>query len=403
MAKLIFVMCALSMPLNISLAEGLFIDSPNLMVRELKYDPFPIESGQYVTIWIKLDNYGSEKAKNATCELLPRYPFSLDPDDDGTRNIGILNGLESAIMDFRLYVDSKAVEGYSELDIRCRSSEKDPLVTRTIDLYVSSDAPEFAIGSMESVPSKLFSDTEDNELRIAVTNVGTGSAELVSVKLILPEGIIPSESYSNVANLGILPSGSSSEAMFHIDLGRSVEPKTHKATLEISYRDEGSRNSRYRTQLLEADINVRPSPIMEVLEINTTPAEISQGDPVTLRVKVSNEGYEEAKSVSLRVYKQNDQPFELDEKYDFIGNLGPGESGDALLKLTVDEEAATKTHLLEGEIRYVVGSEVFVVNRQIPVRVDSAKESSQSGLLVGGLLFLLLLAAVVYYVRVKKR
>lgn len=401
------ILFALSMVFALSFSPvfsaEIFGNSANLIVRELKYDPYPLQAGKYVTLWIKLDNFGSEPAENATCELVPKYPFSLDPMENATKVIGILPGMESAILDYRIYVDPKAVDGNNEMEIRCSAAGGEDYTTRKIQLYVVSEIPEFAIGTITTQPAKLLPDTEDNEVKLKIQNIGTGSAELVTAKLILPEGITPTESYSDRANLGTIAAGSVGEAVFHIDVAESTEPKAHDAKIEIFYRDSNGARADYRNQTLGVELNVMPSPIFVVENISTTPMQISQGDSVDIRIDIRNSGFEEAKSVSFKLFKQNDQPFELDEKYDFIGNLGPGETGEALLKITVDDNADLKTHLLEGEVRYIVGNDVFVLTKQVPVRIVSAKESSLplSAIAVAGVVLLIIIG--VYYGRSRKK
>ena len=384
-------------------SAGIFANSANLIVRELKYDPYPLQAGKYVTLWIKLDNFGSEPAENATCELIPKYPFSLDPSENATKVIGILPGMESSILDYRIYVDSKAVEGNNEMEIQCSAAGDSDYVTRKIQLYVVSQVPEFAIGTITTQPSKLLPDTEENEIKINLQNIGTGNAELVTAKLILPEGVTPTESYSNLASIGTIAAGAVGEATFYIDVKESVEPKTYIARMEVSYRDSNGARAEYRNQTLEVDLNVMPSPVFTIEGITTTPGEIKQGDKVTLKILLKNSGYEEAESVSFKIFKQNDQPFELDEKYDFIGNIGPGETGEALFKLTVDSNAALKTHLLDGEIRYIVGNDVFVVTKQVPVRVASAGESSLPLPAIAAVGIVLLIILGVYYGRSRRK
>jgi hypothetical protein len=377
-------------------------DSPNLIVRELKYDPYPLQAGKYVNLWIKIDNYGSKEAENVSCVILPKYPFSLDSTENATQVIGILPGLESAILDYRIYVDAAAVEGNNDLDIECQTSGDGIAVTRTINLYVTSKIPEFAVGSIMSQPTKLLPDTKDNQIKIELQNIGTGNADLVTAKLVLPEGIASTESYSNIANIGTIAAGAVSEAAFYINIGQSLEPKDYKAQVEIYYRDSNGARSEYKNQTLDVDISIRPAPIFEIDEISTTPAKITQGDKVDLTIVLKNAGYEEAKSVSFKLYKQNDQPFTLDEKYDFIGSIKPGETGQAGLKITVNNDASLKTHLLEGEIRYLVGNDVFVVNKQIPLQVASSKGSGINPLyLAFGLVILAFIG--IYYVRSRKK
>jgi len=378
-------------------------DSPNIMIKELKYDPYPLEAGKYVTLWIKIDNYGSKEAENVSCTLLPKYPFLLDSTENPTQTIGILPGMESAIIDYKIYVDSNAVEGNNDLDMACQASGGEALTTRTITLYVTSKIPEFAVGSISSQPTKLLPDTKDNQVKIQVQNIGTGDADMITAKLILPKGLSPSESYSNTANLGAIGKGSVKEATFYIDTEKSLEPKVYTAQLEIYYRDSNSVKSEYKSQIINADISIRPAPVFEVETVSTIPAKLTQGDKFDLNIVLKNTGYEEAKSVSFKLYKQNDQPFTLDEKYDFVGNIKPNETGQAGLKITVNSDAAIKTHLLEGEIRYVVGNDVFVVDKQIPISVMSAKDSAINPLyiIIAGVIVLALIG--IYYARRKKK
>src|SRR3989338_7187239 len=45
----------------------------------INQEPDPAEPGKYVDIRFKLDNNGSDEARNVDIEILPQYPFSLDP------------------------------------------------------------------------------------------------------------------------------------------------------------------------------------------------------------------------------------------------------------------------------------------------------------------------------------
>lgn len=403
MGNLIMMLSVMALIIPFVSAATIFTtDSPNLIVRELRYDPYPLEAGKYVMLWIKIDNSGANKAENVTCTLVPKYPFSLDPTTQAEQNIGILPGMESAIIDYRIYVDANAVEGNNDLDIICRAGNNDATVERTINLYVTSKTPEFAIGSVSSQPTKLLPDTKNNQVKVKIQNIGTGGSELVTAKLLLPQGVSPSQSYSNIASLGTIAAGAVGEATFYIDADSALEPKVYSAQLEIYYRDSNNSRAEYKNQTLNVDINIRPTPIFVVEKTQTNPVKVSQGDKVVLLVTLRNAGFEQADSVSFKLYKQNDQPFTLDEKYDYIGSIKPNETGQAGLKLTVNSDAALKTHLLEGEIRYVVGNDVFVVDKQIPIQVVSSKSSGINPIYIAVALIVLVIIGI-YYVGSRKK
>ena len=361
-------------------------DSAILQIQELKYDPYPAEAGEYMDLWVKIENIGTEEADNVTCMLLPKYPFSLDPNENATRHIGKLPGAEEIILQYKLRVDSNAVEGWNEMEIKCQKENSNNWVIHKFDLYVESKIPEFAIGSIVSEPTKLFPDSEENKLSIEIQNIGTGDAELVTSELILPEGITPSESYSNMANLGTIKEGESKTAEYYIDIDKNTIPGNYKAKLIIKYKDFNNNRKEYKNRTLDVNIVVKSLPLFEIENINTTPDKLSQGDKGILRLTIKNVGFEEAKSVSVKIYKQSDQPFDFDEKYDYIGNLKPNQIGDVIFRFDVDGNANLKTYLLKAEIRYLVDDEVKIVEKQIPIKVEIEKKDSKLFFL--GILFI---------------
>ena len=361
-------------------------DSAILQIQELKYDPYPAEAGEYMDLWVKIENIGTEEADNVTCMLLPEYPFSLDPNENATRHIGKLPGAEEIILQYKLRVDSNAVEGWNEMKIKCQKENSNNWVIHKFDLYVESKIPEFAIGSIVSEPTKLFPDSEENKLSIEIQNIGTGDAELVTSELILPEGITPSESYSNMANLGTIKEGESKTAEYYIDIDKNTIPGNYKAKLIIKYKDFNNNRKEYKNRTLDVNIVVKSLPLFEIENINTTPDKLSQGDKGILRLTIKNVGFEEAKSVSVKIYKQSDQPFDFDEKYDYIGNLKPNQIGDVIFRFDVDGNANLKTYLLKAEIRYLVDDEVKIVEKQIPIKVEIEKKDSKLFFL--GILFI---------------
>ncbi len=352
-------------------------DSSILKIQELKYNPYPAEAGKYMDLWIKIENVGTEESKDVTCVLLPEYPFSLDANENATRHIGKLPGAKEVILQYKLRVDSNAVEGWNEMKIKCQAENSNSWVIHKFEIYVESKTPEFAIGSIVSEPTKLFPDSEENKLSIEIQNIGTGDAELVTTEIILPEGIVPTESYSNIANLGTIKEGESKTAEFYIDVNANTTPGNYKAKLIIKYKDSNNNRKEYKNQTLDVNIAVKSLPLFKIENIITNPDKISQGDKVILKLKIKNCGFKEAKSVSIKIYKQSTQPFDFDEKYDYIGNLKPNQTGEAIFRFDVDKNANLKTYLLKAEVRYLIDDEVKIVEKQIPIKVEKEKKDSK--------------------------
>jgi len=95
-----------------------------LRVSLLNQIPDPAEPGKYVDVRFKFDNNGSRTAENVEAEILPQYPFSLDPGVSAVKSLGSINsqqkGDKGVIVKYRLRVDKDALEGETEIKLRYR-------------------------------------------------------------------------------------------------------------------------------------------------------------------------------------------------------------------------------------------------------------------------------------------
>lgn len=98
---------------------------PSLEVSVLKYNPYPVSSGEWFDLWVKVQNIGESDANNARFELQPSYPFSSN--DSLVRDYGLIYGRlnsfkvdqtydsSQVILKYRVYVEKNAPSGSSDL------------------------------------------------------------------------------------------------------------------------------------------------------------------------------------------------------------------------------------------------------------------------------------------------
>ncbi len=98
-------------------------------------------------------------------------------------------------------------------------------------------------------------------------------------------------------------------------------------------------------------------------------------DSDELKLIITHIGGEDAESTSIRVFKESSQPFDFDDKTDYIGKLKPGETGEALLKFTVEKDASPKTYLLDIEIRSIDGDDVITQDKTIKIQVVNGEKN----------------------------
>ncbi len=61
----------------------------------LKYEPYPVNPGDWFDVWVKAENVGQSDAKNAVFTVLNEYPFEIDSSTN-TIDFGIVPGTTTA-------------------------------------------------------------------------------------------------------------------------------------------------------------------------------------------------------------------------------------------------------------------------------------------------------------------
>jgi hypothetical protein len=109
----------------------------------VKCDPNPAQIGQYVNVWIKIENIGNTRAEYVSVGLIPSYPFSLDTGDDYVRNIDTLSTDRHALLEYNLYVDENATPGTRAINVLYQDDKGTAWVEETLDIQVGSSSDTF--------------------------------------------------------------------------------------------------------------------------------------------------------------------------------------------------------------------------------------------------------------------
>jgi hypothetical protein len=354
----------------------------------LNQDPDPAQPGRYVDLRWKVEKLGNNQLNNITYTLIVGYPFSFDESDTPVRNLGNWEGFsgsdEFAVLYYKVRVDDDAIEGTYKVKLGLNVEGSDSYVEKEYDVRVGDkERPDFVLGQLTTSPTKLTADIDEAELDLDIANAGEGDAENVVVDMELPEGFTPSYTFSDRQALGTIAAGSSKTASFFVDIAKDVPGGLHHATVRISYKEASDTNGVIKTKVLPLDILVKDRPYFEVTKVETSPAAVMPGSSVEMRVFVTDIGGKAADSVSLRAFKESSQPFSFNDKSDFIGKIEPNETGEAVLSLTIDNDAATKTYLIDLEIRAVDGDEVIVQDVTVPMQIGLAGGSGGTGAVSG--------------------
>ncbi len=388
------------------------VQGSRIQVNFMSQDPDPADAGKDVELRWQVVNTLAGTAENLRFHLDAEYPFLFEAGDSQDKDLGASAGTNDDkifyVLHYKLRVADNAVKGKYNVTLSWKTNEG--WTAKDFPIYIDPKRADFVVGALLTSPEKLIADTPEAKLSVDIANIGDGNAENVKVKLLLPElpvdeGFNASYAYSDEDSPGTIKKDNSKTANFYVDVGKNIKDGEYSAKLKITYKDENDANNTYRTKTLDLKIPIKPAPYLIVESVKTTPETLVPGSKTEIRITVKNTGNKKAESVSLRVFKDASQPFEFSEKSDFVGKLEPGESGDAVLKVTVDKNAAGKKYLLDVELRGIdEKNNVVIFRRTVPITIDSGKQASPlNGVGVfGGLAAVVGAVAAGYYLKRKK-
>ena len=349
-------------------------------------DPDPGDAGKYIDLRWQIVNTIGGTTENLRFHLDADYPFLFEAGDTPDKYLGTSVGTNEKeiyyVLHYKLKVADNALKGTYNVTLGYSTGEG--WTNKVFPIYIDPKRSDFVIGALVTSPEKLIADTDEAKLSVNIDNIGKGNAQNVKVKLLLPSGFKPTYSYSDEDAIGILEKGKSQTANFFVDIAENVTEGEYKAELEITYRDENDEENQYRTKTLDLNIPIKPAPHLVIESVAYSPEKIMPGSNTNLLVRVKNTGTEKADSVSLRVSKDSSQPFTFSEKSDFIGKLDPGEMGEAVIRLKVEDAAAAKKYLLDVELRGIDQKEnVMIFRRTVPLTVNNGDKGLPSTGILG--------------------
>jgi len=361
---------------------------------EYSYNEDKAVAGGRFTLTVTLTNKGNKNKTDVSFEFDEKYPFEFVGDDDwDIENLGIG---ESVTKNFRIEIDENADSDDYELEFTLEDSKED--YNDVFEIEVKSNKAEFIIGNLRSDPTTILPDMKDIKLTVEVQNTGDVDAKHVKAKLELPRGFSPSNSYSDIVNLGTIKAGETKEAIFYIDTEKTLNSDLYHAIIHLDYENGNDKKSKD----LEIDLPVQGIPQFSINSIKTEPTKIMQGDSVILKIQIKNIGEKEGKDTAIKVFEKSDQPFEFKEKTNYVGTLKPGETGTAVFKLKVDKDAVPTNYLLSIQIRTVYDGNVLVSEETIPINIYKYERTIEDYVKIGRLVSVGVLVILILLLIFKK-
>ncbi len=228
---------------------SIFACAADLDVTSVNYDPTPAIPGSYFNIWVHLKNKSSADAKNVIFTLdlekeigAGTYPFSLDPGEPATKNLGTIRRYQIVLVEYKVKVDSEALNGNYVIKLKYGD---DGAVGASEEYTIAVLSRRPAVEIIESSPEEAMPG-QAVEVKLTVRNIGNDAAVdlLVGVeedRTVTTGGVVVER---DIAPLGAsfyyierLNPGKEKNVEITLGINPDAEMKTYTVPIKLKYKD----------------------------------------------------------------------------------------------------------------------------------------------------------------------
>lgn len=408
--RLILSLCILLVILAVSSNAKQSTQKParteDIAVTLINQQPDPVEPGTYVELRFKFDNNGSGEAKNVEVEVLPEYPFSLEPGDEKVKNIGTIQSMQRGdngiIVKYRLRVDNNAVEGKSDIRIKYR-----------IDKGVWIEPEEFivdvqthdAILSVESVSigKNMLEPGSSDNLNIKFLNMADSLLKDIQIKLILGGlPFVPLDSTDEKSVYKIEPKASY-DLRFKLLANPDAKAGIYQVPMEIGYSDELGKKY-FKNSTIGIIVGAKPE-----LNIILDESDIYEKEKAgEIIIKLVNKGTTDIKFANLKLMPGEDYKILSTDEF-YLGSIDSDDFETADFGIFVGNAKKDSIGVpLILEYRDANNNE-YRDNINLTLKLYSASDAKKFGLkegngIVGNAIILIIVGAgLFYYIRYRRK
>ncbi|MBI4018829.1 MAG: hypothetical protein HY364_01080 [Candidatus Aenigmarchaeota archaeon] len=224
-AAILFLLLA-----GLSAAVSITVTGPLLKTDLAKYDPYPAESGKFLTLWITAQNIGGNVAENVEFTLKPEYPLRLINEEN--KSYSSIRAGNDVLLEYRFIVDEDAPDGLANMDFRY-SINGGGVFVKKFNITVEKQKNQSDLRALFVETDPIASPGSKTSLSIDVANAASGTAYYVIARAETPAGKITRDKIY----IGNLEPDDFDSVDFDIELG-NVAPGTYPVNIIFEYKDK---------------------------------------------------------------------------------------------------------------------------------------------------------------------
>lgn len=372
----------------------------------IKTDPAPVVAGDYSDITIRLTNTGQGNEPLTNLDVDLEETDYIKSVEDSIEGINSVRSGETVTGTIRAYFEEDLPEGFINLNFIVTANDLE--LTEKISIYVegSEDDPELLIGEINSLPSELLPDTDNNKLTVTIQNLGDKEAELIRAELVPnSENLKASNSFSLIDSISSLDSGEEANLEFKIDTQQEAKGII-QSTLKLRYRAEKSSGNNYEIyeKNLSLPIEIAPAPLLVVEDVEQVDDFKVGTTENRLRVTVRNDGEEAAEDVRIRITPDISYPFSFETLTEYISaEVAPGESAQVEYKVEVLSSASVRDFPTNVRLESLVSETRYVREDVITISTTEGVERDNTTIGFYFLGFVVLISLILGYLIWRKK
>jgi len=333
----------------------------DLALDSIHFDPAIIASGDRVDIVVQFHDTGLSMEQQYIGDPAYQLKITLEADDRLTEQYILMEDTEGKDFQgmiarggnynkiFRVKVNDNAPAGNYGFKLTGQwykdGTPVDSSRYMRFTMPVKRQGIALSVANVLSTPERVRSGDKDILLTTTITNTGEKQAKNVRMRLTYPDGITSSYTNDNELTIGAIDAGQSRDVQFYIDTERTIKEGSYDIGYDLTYLDLDN-NGYSASDTFPFVIKKKPDMI-----VTQSAGTGLAGEDIILKVTVKNQGEEKADAVDVRILKQSSQPFDMDVRSDYLGQLAPGEEGTAIFTISAKDDAEIKSHKLNVIIR----------------------------------------------------
>ena len=286
-----------------------------LVVSTMKYQPSPAEPGNFIDVWLVVNN-PREEIRDFQITFRPDYPFTLSEDEDPVRSASVLPPLETIVLKYRVFVDLQARNQDYNLTWQYSFGDQSGLIDYDTPITVQATDASLTIDRYSITPSPVRPGANAT-LAVSLKNNGRITLKDIDVNLDLSSAnSFMTYGTGTIQRVSYITPGETKDVSYQLISDPKAETKIHVFPVAVNFRDE--RNNRYNgTSRIAAIVNAAPKLMVSIHDTKLVSGN-STGD---VTFKVVNNGAVDLKYLTLRLEPSNDYDTLSPSLTSYLGNL----------------------------------------------------------------------------------